>query len=291
VCSLEPLVAVGVTRSRREAEDWALVLSAEQIPHELRLAEGEFQLRVQRGDAERSAAALRSYEQERLPTADPRPPRLEYGATAAGFALAALLPLFFWVVEHSDLPWLERGSADSTRILQGELWRAVTSLTLHADVGHVLGNALSCALFATLLFRTLGPGLGASLMLGSGALANLANAALHGPGHVSIGASSAVFGAVGVLVGLQCAERWRFRFLRRRAWLPLAAGLALLAQLGTGGERTDILAHGLGLLAGAPLGAGAALGLRAPPRGALQACLLGAALATLAGAWLCALQR
>jgi len=41
---------------------------------------------------------------------------------------------------------------------------------------------------------------------------------------------------------------------RRRAWLPVAAALALLGMLGTGGERVDIWAHLFGLLVGGVLG-------------------------------------
>ena len=48
-------------------------------------------------------------------------------------------------------PWFEGGSADSTRILAGELWRSVTALCLHADVGHVASNALFGALFLVVI--------------------------------------------------------------------------------------------------------------------------------------------
>jgi rhomboid protease GluP len=288
VQSTEPFVAVGFSRARRQAEDWALVLTAEQIPNALQAADGGFELWVREGDAERSAQALAAFERESAPAAELRPPRLEHGPTAVGFVLAGLLPLLFAAAHASSAGWLARGTADARAILDGEPWRAVTALTLHADAPHVLGNAVSCAVFATLLFRAIGPGLGASLMLAAGAAANLLNAWLHGPGHVSVGASSAVFGAVGVLAGLQFAERWRFRFHRRRAWLPLAAGLGLLAMLGTAGERTDISAHLLGLACGIPLGAIAGFAFRRPPSAALQASLLTAALATVAGTWLCA---
>jgi rhomboid protease GluP len=41
---------------------------------------------------------------------------------------------------------------------------------------------------------------------------------------------------------------------RLPAWTGLAASLALLALLGTGGEHTDLFAHLFGALAGAGLG-------------------------------------
>ncbi len=54
------------------------------------------------------------------------------------------------------------------------------------------------------------------------------------------------------------AERWAYRYA------PIVAGVALLAFLGVGGERTDVLAHLAGFVTGAL--AGGWLG-RAPGRG------------------------
>ena len=55
------------------------------------------------------------------------------------------------------------------------------------------------------------------------------------------------------------------------------------------GERADLSAHLLGMLAGIGLGAGVAASLGAPPRAATQVLLGGAALATVALAWRVAL--
>src|SRR5438132_399884 len=81
--------------------------------------------------------------------------------------------------------------------------------------------------------RLLGPGLGTWLVLLAGAGGNALNAWVHVAHHTSIGASTAVFGALGILGGLQFG---RLRG-RRRAWLALAATLALLALVGSD-ERT-----------------------------------------------------
>jgi rhomboid protease GluP len=267
--------------ARRQAQDWSLVLSAEGIAHELRGP----QLRVRESERERALLALASYERERRGAAQPPSPRVEYGPTSVGLLLAAALPAAFAFVQHSELAWLQRGRADAEAILAGELWRTVTALTLHADAAHVFGNTLACALFGSALLRAVGPGLGSALLLLSGAAANALNAWLHGFDHASVGASSAIFGGIGALAGLQFAERWRWRPRRRHAWLPIAAGLGLLAMLGTGGERTDILAHGLGLLVGLPLGAAVGFGLRRPPRPAIQHALLAASLAAVLAAW------
>ena len=161
----------------------------------------------------------------------------------AGTSVAGILLLFFVIttVWQPGLPWFERGSADADRILIGELWRTVTALTLHANLAHVLSNAVGIALFLAALSSMLGPGLASALVLLAGAGGNLVNSLVHGSAHVSIGASTAVFGAVGMLGGLALARRGRRKIPGRRAWVAVAAALALLALLGTGGEQRGCL--------------------------------------------------
>ncbi|HEV7868336.1 MAG TPA: hypothetical protein VGO90_11690, partial [Chthoniobacteraceae bacterium] len=70
--------------------------------------------------------------------------------------------------------------------------------------------------------------------------------------------------------------------------LPIGAGLALLAFLGTGGEerRLDVMAHVWGFVVGLPLGALAIwLGLKARLSVWMQRAASLAALGVLMGAW------
>jgi rhomboid protease GluP len=179
------------------------------------------------------------------------------------------------------------GSADSERILSGEPWRAVTALTLHADPAHLVANVTAGALLATAVCRTVGGGLGAVLIVASGVGGNALNALLQGPQHVSIGASTAVLGAVGLLSGLAFVRTRRaVRRRRGRAWLPLAAGLALLGMLGSD-PRTDLGAHLCGFLVGVVLGAitGSAMA-SVPGRGVQRALALATAVVVAASWWL-----
>jgi membrane associated rhomboid family serine protease len=160
-----------------------------------------------------------------------------------------------------------------------------------ADFGHVLGNAGAGALFLAAVFRSSGPGVGLALALGSGALGNAANAWLRASAHSTIGASTAVFGALGIAVGQRIARRRGATSRRQAVWIPITAGLALLAMLGTQGERVDFWAHAFGLAAGIPLGLAAALLpsswlARAP----LQLAAGAGALLLLAAAWVAALE-
>jgi len=170
----------------------------------------------------------------------------------AGAALGLLLLLCYSIAAQwlPKLAWLVRVAADAERIVHGELWRTVTALTLHADIAHVLSNAVAGGLFFTAVASLEGVGFGGALVLLAGAGGNLANAFLHGSAHVSDGASTAVFGAVGLLGSVGMTRRRRSRFSRWRAWLPIGAAFALLGMLVSSGQRVDIWAHFFGLLVG-----------------------------------------
>jgi len=258
------------------------VLAAAGIEHRVEHGADGWRLVVANEDGERAVATLTAYEGERrAPRTDVAP---EYGTTWAGLVVAALLLVFYAVTGPATraTDWFRVGSGSAERVVDGELWRTVTALTLHADPAHVLANAVSAAVLVTAVGRLLGPGLGTWLVLLAGAGGNALNAWVHAARHISIGASTAVFGALGILGGLQFG---RMRG-RRRAWLALAATLALLALVGSD-ERTDIMAHLFGLVAGLGLGAVAAFVPR-PPGSVAQLVFGAATVVVVVAAWLAA---
>ncbi|HYB12978.1 MAG TPA: rhomboid family intramembrane serine protease [Myxococcota bacterium] len=284
---------VRLAPDRRTAEEWVLVLVAEGIEAGLTAVDGGIAVTAGAADVANGRRLLDAWEREnRLARAEAEiPPTQEWGPTSFGVILAGALVLFFlYTGAHDpDLFWFARGSARSASILRGEYWRTITALTLHADLLHVAANAAACALFVTALARALGPGLASALLVGAGACANALTALVRGPGHDSLGASTAVFAAVGALASLSVGRRRRGR--RNRRWqdfAPFAAGLGLLAMLGTAPEA-DYLAHLFGLGCGALLGGGVAWFLRQPPRPLAQAAWAAGAAAAVAAAWLRAL--
>jgi len=280
-----------VAPSRREAEDWTLVLTAAGISSKIEKTQGGWALVVAWRDEERATRELAAFQEENRAESESTAGGLEYGRSYAGFTIAACFLGFYFITgpRNPAITWFRLGSASAEAILAGEIWRAVTALTLHADPPHVLGNAASCAVFVTALCRQLGPGLGSVLVLLAGAIGNAMNALAHGGHHTSIGASTAVFGAIGIMAGLQFTTRWRRVSRRPRPWVPLAAGLALLAMLGTG-ANADVAAHLFGFVAGVPLGSTAAVALRRPPRQAVQWPLALTAATITVGSWLMALR-
>ncbi len=283
-------IAVRIAPDRATAEEWALVLVAEGLSPRVRSAEEGFVVGVPAEEADRAVAALFAYEKESPAEPEDEEPPVGSGHMWMGFAVAVALLAFFFVTggrNRADL-WFMRGSADAERIVHGELWRTVTALTLHADVGHVAANAIAGAIFVGLVCRQLGPGLGFALVLLAGVGGNILNAALHGSLHVSVGASTAVFGAVGVLGGLDVVRRRRKGARARQAWMPVAAGLALLAMLGMG-EQVDLWAHLWGFVVGGMLGSLVAFTVPVRPAARVQWALGGAALAVVVSCWVLAL--
>jgi rhomboid protease GluP len=90
---------------------------------------------------------------------------------------------------------------------------------------------------------------------------NALTALAHGPPSVSVGASTAIFGALEILAARQFVARRRGRASGHKGWVVIAASLALLGMLGTG-PGSDVLAHVFGLLVGGLLGIGPALAQR-----------------------------
>ncbi len=278
-------------KNRAEAEAWSLVLAAEGVAHGVQASEGRYTVEVDAGDAARAEALIARWASENEPRPKPAPEPHAAPRTNAGVWIALGLAGFFAATgEWSETSeYFRRGSADARRIVSGgELWRTVTALTLHSDPSHVLGNAFSCAVFGTLLLRRYGVGVGAWLLLGSGALGNLLTALWHGSQHRSVGASTALFGAIGALAATELVRRRRHALGWHQAWLPIASGVALLAMLGTG-RGSDFTAHAMGLAAGFALGLAAARGIATPPTPAAQAGLALGALAGVAAAWAAAL--
>lgn len=290
----ENLREVGRYKRMAKAQDHGLVILSMGIAYWLMpLPQGGYGLYVQKEhlEAVREQLARSERENRHWP---PRPDLLPDGKGSAGtIVLYALLIWGVFLVAQEDL--VRAGSASEEAIRAGEWWRAITALTLHGDWAHLVANTVGGFLFFGLVFCFLGVGFGWIAILLAGFLGNLLNAwSYAGTGHNSIGASTAVFGALGIVVGFRILRQ--FRLTRwswpRHLWVPLAAGVILLGFLGAGGERTDVLAHAWGFLTGLLLGAGAA-GARVDEKegAALQQRLLGwLTLLAVMGAWTLALR-
>lgn len=246
-------VPVYRSRVRQRCKEYAFVLQAVGIRSEVIPADGEFALIVEARDADRAWEQLRLYRHEQ----QYRPARFDVRhGIQDGLVCASLFGVTMLITDmlagsHSfSLDWLGAGMSHAGSIREGEWWRIFTSLSLHADVIHLAGNLVFGLVFAFFAGQLLGWGVAWSGMLLAGALGNAVNAFVQAPGHMSVGASTAVFATVGILA----AYRWGKGQMRFKRWVPLGGGLALLAFLGMGGERTDIIAHVAGFGSGCLFG-------------------------------------
>lgn len=250
-------VVIRRCRLRREAERYALVLAAMGISSRIHFDGQGVVLLVAAIDAECAERQIDAYVRE---NSYQPPARLEVQpARQAWLGVGAYASLLLFLNGAATrnafgFDWLAAGAAQAGLISQGQLWRAATALGLHADGAHLLGNLAFGGLFAFLLAQLIGAGLAWLAILLAGISGNLLAAWLHPVSHTSIGASTAVFGALGLLVALSWLQEAPRRFRGLRRWLPFAAGAMLFAYLGIGDERTDVAAHVTGFSSGIAAG-------------------------------------
>lgn len=288
----------GTFLTRQQARSWALVLDSRSIPCCIESDGDGWLLLVPEHQLESARRELRLYEEanQDWPPAVPAARQLVEN-TLPTVSVLLLLATFYnltliglSVPERGILDLYELGAAHAAGIRGGQWWRCVTALTLHAGPVHLLSNLAIGGAFIILLCRELGSGLAWSLLLASGTLGNLINAWVQSPDHRSVGASTAVFGAVGILAAIRLVRDRHH--LQRRWFIPVAAGLALLAILGTEGRQTDLGAHLFGFCFGVFFGvcAESLMGKYGRPGAVLNFLLAVLSVALVGAAWWAALE-
>jgi rhomboid protease GluP len=250
-----PVSAVVFRGSKLLCHEYGLVLEARGIEHQTAEDEDSWVLSVPVGMRHRAYEELSRYSVERgvrrsLPeVVQPRP-----GAAIGLFVYVLILLMTAYCAGNATFgaDWLSLGSLDAGA--RSEWWRAVTALTLHLDQEHLLGNLLFGAVAGIAMSRLLGPGVAWASILGAAALANYAEILITPITHRAVGASTAVFAALGMLSGMAWRQRLTLRERRWYRWAPLIAGICLLTLLGAGTAHVDVLGHALGFLFGLGVG-------------------------------------
>ena len=239
---------------QRDCADRSLVLHSLSIPCEVLHHDGGFLLVVPAEMAEKARYEIWQYEQENRPSRPPPPgirPVYQSGLYGAvGYVLVISLVAVLSGESAFQRDWLAAGRVDGELIRAGEWWRTITALTLHSGLRHFVGNLGFGVFFGMLAGRLLGPGVTWLAVVCSSSIANFLNTLLLDSSHRAIGASTAVFAALGLLAGFV----WRGRLMRQDRWAyrvgPLVGGVALLAFTGTGDANTDVGAHLAGFVCG-----------------------------------------
>jgi len=202
--------------------------------------------------------------------------------------LAALVILAFHIsiIRYTGMEFfLNTFGASASSIRHGELYRIVTALFLHSSAMHLFGNMTGLVFLVPVVCRIQGFGAGLLSILISGAFGNYINAHFYQKDHLSIGASTAVFGAVGILVAYRFVIALRSPRQRFKIWMPIGSGLCLLG-LFSAGEHTDILAHLFGFSCGMASGYLFHRILKEPPRPFYQYLAFSAVLSIILLSWI-----
>ncbi len=237
------------------ASTWLLVLSAAGIPHTVEADGIIFKLSVPKSYLLKAEHELATYhhENQNWPPKKEKPDDFTPLFLPFPFLIIGILALFYnvtgpWSIQST---WFTLGAGNSTAIIhEGEWFRIVTALTLHADVVHLLGNCLIGGVLLHFLCKTLGNGIGLSSALLAAIVGNLINVLIHGDGHNFVGFSTMVFAIVGVQTAIRITNLQKTTKSLLQIFAPFMASLGLLAMLGSSGERTDIGAHFFGLVCG-----------------------------------------
>lgn len=206
-------VPLGTWEDVAAAHEHALVVLAMGLPCVVMKdpEQGGFSVAVEPKYAEAVRVEWQLYDEETLARPHPKPAmetrthplRLD----VACIWVLVLLGVFF---QQARDPTLTARFCNSTTdmMVHGEWWRPFTSLFLHRDMDHLLGNALLGGVFCVLVGQVTGAVRGWTLILASGALANALNAALRMPDPFrSLGASTATFAALGMFLTQSHANR------------------------------------------------------------------------------------
>lgn len=260
------LAHVGSYNSRAGIEEHGLVLLSIGLPYwvfSVTESDSPFQLYVREAVGSYVRQELKRYDIEteawqQAIRRDPIPTR-DYRA-GIHFAFAYVIALLAgFRLQRSD-PGIEDRLLNDNHALfySHEWWRPLTALFLHADTGHLLSNLAMGLLFGLFCSKSMGAPLAWILILTGGVLGNILTGWTYLPEtHRALGASTAVFAAVGVLTGHGGAETLqdRSRVTIFRKALPLLGGIVLLGWYGFGPDpRTDVVAHVWGFVCGAGLG-------------------------------------
>ena len=239
-------------RSQAQAFDWSLVLISQGIESTVqRTEDGTWVLEVPQSDSLRAEQSIAAYEQENRTVW-----RHELKGTGLLFD-GRVIPFYlllalFWPVTEAHPEWKSAGLVIRDQITQGEWWRLVTGVTLHADLAHLAANVTTGIVLTGLAMGCMGMGHALLLSLLGGVLGNVISMALRDGSIASLGASGMVMASLGLLTAHSfiTARQEKASLLVGRG---VVAGCLLVVLLGLS-PKSDVVAHVGGFAGGIVLG-------------------------------------
>ncbi|MBT4286485.1 MAG: rhomboid family intramembrane serine protease [Deltaproteobacteria bacterium] len=242
----------------RALKEIELLLWSQNIPYSKQL-KGTPTLIFHNSQAEQALSEIHFYYQENRnwppPKMRPISNHLPTNALIVNSLILFLLVLFHFqsmaILFRQAI--LKYGRFSAAEVLAGDWYRLFTAQTLHSDDAHLFSNVVSLFLFLALTTPALGYGLTWLTILLGGALGNLINAIFYQTGHYSIGASTAVFSAIGIFSVIGIKEKIMVHKGLKSIYVPLIGALGLFAMLGSN-PNSDVFAHLFGLISGIFIG-------------------------------------
>lgn len=160
-----------------------------------------------------------------------------------------------WFTVSDLTPYIRYGANNGAATTDGEWWRLLTSMFLHYGVLHLAMNMWALFDAGRFLEKLLGRPAFLLTYLGSGLAGGFASIAWHGDQTWSAGASGAVFGVYGAILGYMLRERQR---VPRGIFQPLTRSMlgfiGYNVLFGLAKSGIDNAAHFGGLVGGLALG-------------------------------------
>jgi len=170
-------------------------------------------------------------------------------------SIIVAIHLLLWFIIFAPLPGGRELFAQMVGynflIAEGEYWRLITPIFIHAGFGHMLFNSFSLVLFGPALERMLGKPKFILAYLATGILANIATYYIEPLQFSHVGSSGAIFGLFGIYVYL---------VLKRKDLIDYANSQVIITILVIGlimtflNSNINIIAHIFGLIAGILIG-------------------------------------
>ncbi|HXB03067.1 MAG TPA: rhomboid family intramembrane serine protease [Opitutaceae bacterium] len=160
-----------------------------------------------------------------------------------------------WVEATNIMPYIRYGANNGAATTDGEWWRLVTCMFMHFGIMHLAFNMWALYQVGHLVEKLFGRLLYTLAYFGSGIFASLASIAWHGDKMWSAGASGAIFGIYGALLGYMLREK---HALPRNVFSPLLRSTLFFAGYnivyGMVHPEIDSAAHIGGFVSGFGLG-------------------------------------
>lgn len=170
-------------------------------------------------------------------------------------SLVVLIHLILYIlVFFPFLPtnWIfEAFSGVNLYIMQGEWWRLVTPIFLHASFAHMLFNSFSLVIFGPPLEQMFGKIRFFILYLSTGIIANIATFILKPLTYIHVGSSGAIFGLFGIYIAIILFRKELMSYNNKQVVITILALGFIMTFLQ---PNINVTAHMMGFISGFFLG-------------------------------------